>query len=276
MNLIKHDFCVSPSKSGPCAFYPLRPRSRVKSCTPGCDSATTLQLMYSRGVQVVFVLDTESDAVSKYKPLCYACIRILFSLSDFPSKKPLKWKYMLLKENRPVVGKAPPFMELRLDCMETLFEALKCELGKYGSLNSDKPFPSSLLSCVLADVLQGSLCDSLEIYSPPKRHMWLGVEHEDPLKIVFVYNKCLTSFEGVFSSEIWKCVLDRNIFLCCLYDHGEKVIYNMYTRDCSTHTLSKHDCFLHCSQTFPNFSAVLMGGALASSDQMLPLPQVNC
>ena len=183
--------------------------------------------MVTPGIQVAFLLDggsSDCQVTSNFRSLSLACAKILFSLSNFPRKKCLKWKYVILKENQPAVSKVPPFMELKLECMERLFKELRCELEK-NTHRSMKILPMSVLSHVLADVVHGSVWDLSDIHSPSRGHVWPGASIEgDSLNIVFVHSRCTSREEVVFSDDLHTCLLKQNITVFWMSGLNIKVI----------------------------------------------------
>ena len=180
------------------------------------------------GIRVVFLLDvrcTAADVVQYHRSLCFECIKGLFSLSDFPSKKCLKWKLVPLKFDEPVMGKISPFANLNLDSIENLFNGLRCHLLENAD-RSVKPLHPTSLSSALATVVQGCLCDSPDFYSPPRKQK--GPRSADPLNIVFVCSRLPGQLQQILSSELHECLLKQNIHMICL--SGKVILLNAHTK----------------------------------------------
>ena len=179
------------------------------------------------GVRVVFLVDVASvvsGGLLHLRSFCFACTKVLLSLSGFPSSKYLKWKYVLVKDNDPVIGRLPPFVELTLNSIEKLLKELKCELQKIVAGNV-KHSPVSLLSSVLADVVQNTLWDSPDILSPPRKKMLPTVDiPADPLNMVFVCSNGSRQLQHLVQEDLHACLFKRSIRVICLCGYEEKVV----------------------------------------------------
>ena len=174
-------------------------------------------------VRVVFLLDvssaTSADVQSYHKSLCLQCTKVLLSLSVFPSRVCVKWMFLPINVDESVVGRVPPFVDVTLDSIRTLFEKLKFELLK----NADrqvKPLPATALSSTLATVVQCCLWDSPNIYSPPRRQKRSRVSN--PLNIIVVCSGLPGRFQQVLSNDLQACLLKHNVHMICLKEESFK------------------------------------------------------
>jgi hypothetical protein len=128
----------------------------------------------------------------------------------------VKWKLLPLRVDEPVAGRVPPFVDLTLDSMKTLFKEIGYELFK--NVDKDvKPLPSTVLSSTVATVVQGCLWDSPDIYSPPKRK---PSRVSDPMNIIFVCSRCPERLQQIVSNDLHACLLKQNVHLICLSEKG--------------------------------------------------------
>ena len=196
--------------------------------------------MGERPIQIVFLLDVtcgSTDVILKHRSLCLACSRVLLSLSGFPNPvrmKCLKWKYVLLKHRDPALVKVPPFMDLKLSSIKSLFDEVKREMRRYDDSSTRPVTTLPLLSSALVDIVQGSVWDSPIIFSPPKSALgkgsgrqgrkWpkIGADIPTPLNLVFVCS-CLPATmqqiaESYLPKDLCTHLLKQKINLCWLYD----------------------------------------------------------
>ena len=208
--------------------------------THNWEGAASCEKMADLGqvVQVAFMLDTrssKSNVVSRHRSLCLACTRVLLCLCGFPNRahlKCLKWKYLFFNECGPGKVKIPHFLELKLSCIENMFNELCSELQANSVESHLEQMTVSVLCSTLIDVVQGSVWDSPDVFSPQKTVGKIGRREggkwqsraleTEPLNVIFVCSHWPGQTDqltgSLFPPDLSTCLLKQKIRVFWLYE----------------------------------------------------------
>lgn len=166
--------------------------------------------MGGNGYQVAFLIESDIDLYP-----CYCgIVRLLMSLSGFPSSRYLECEYVAMNGYDPTLRKIPT-VELTSSSLEKFLNTVANT-----TVHSQ---PMASLSSVLARVVQSSSWDAPSILSPPRKQKFCP-EAAELHKFVFVCSN-KSGLGGIISSDLQSFLVRKRI---CVFRLNCKVYTLLY------------------------------------------------